>query len=72
LLLESFIVQKSLFILDSIVYPLIKYYRYFLSRLPCLVFVVQFGAVLMRHRGNNGHNGQFSYSLVYCMEVKLP
>jgi hypothetical protein len=23
-----------------------------------LILVVQFGAVLMRHRGNNGHNGQ--------------
>jgi len=29
------------------------------SRLPCLGFVVQFGAVLMRHRGHNGHNGQY-------------
>ena len=25
-----------------------------MSRLSCLIFLVQFGAVLMRHRGNNG------------------
>ena len=30
-----------------------------LSRLSFLIFLVQFGAVLMRHRGHNGHNGQF-------------
>jgi len=34
-----------------------------------LIFLVQFGAVLMRHRGHNGHNGQFSHSLVYCMDA---
>ena len=38
-----------------------------LSHLSCLIFLVQFGAVLMRHRGHNGHNGRFSHSLVYCM-----
>jgi len=32
---------------------------YFMNRLPFLIFLVQFGAVLMRHRGHNGHNGQY-------------
>jgi len=42
-----------------------------LSRLSRLIFLVQFGAVLMRHRGHNGHNGQFSHSLVYCMDAVI-
>ena len=26
-----------------------------------------FGAIGMKQGGNNGHNGQFSHSLVYCV-----
>ena len=32
-------------------------------------FLVQFSAVLMRHRGHNGHNGQFKPFLWNCMDA---
>ena len=48
---------------------------YGLSRLSCLIFLViflvQFGAVLMRHRGNNGHNGQFTPFLCVFVDAVL-
>ncbi len=28
-----------------------------------------FGAIGMKQGGNNGHNGQFSHSIVYCVDT---
>ena len=32
-------------------------------------FGCNLGAIGMKQGGNNGHNGQFSHSLVYCMDI---
>ena len=38
-----------------------------MSRLSC--FRCNLGAIGMKQGGNNGHSGQFSHSLVYCVDI---